>query len=83
MVPETPGKVLVPILFKWLYAWIWPPLKCTVQTSETRDKQGFYLENSSAARHLLQQTCPEKSVFKGEESIPWHVQSRGGTDRMD
>lgn len=82
MVPETTGKVFVPILFKWLYAWIWPPLKFTVQTSETRDIQGFYTENSSAGRYLLQQIFHEKvssnerNLFHGtykaeEELIGW------------
>lgn len=44
---------------------------------------GFYLENSSAASYLLQRVFHEKSVFKGEESIPWHAQSRGGTYSLD
>lgn len=81
--PETTGKVFALTLFRWLYEWIWPPLKFTVQTSETSDIRRFYLENSSAARYLLQQIFQEKSDFKGEEPIPWHAQSRGRTDRMD
>lgn len=65
---------------KWLCAWIWPNLLFKLVK---RDIRGFYFENSSAASYLLQRVFYEKSVFKGEESIPWHTQSRGGTDSMD
>lgn len=44
---EITGKVFAPIPFKWLCAWIWPPLKFTVRTSETRDMRILFRKQFS------------------------------------
>lgn len=79
MVPGNIVKVFVAIFFQWLCEWVWPSSKfyfaIIIQTHERRNTWRFYLETSLAARYLLQQIFNEKSVIKGEESIPSHVQS--------